>query len=86
MSRFKEVADKLKAEKAKLLASVEDLDRDIDKFATEGNDAIASHRAAVAELTSGIEELKEAARDLRGNDEEGETKVTTFQPKTGTNG
>jgi ABC-type transporter Mla subunit MlaD len=86
-SRFAEVAAKLKAEKAKLLASVEDLDKDIDKFATDGNDAISQHRAAVAELASGVKELAEAARDLMGNDEEGENKtVATFHPKTGTDG
>jgi hypothetical protein len=81
MSKFREVAEKLKAEKLKLEACVEDLDKEIDHMASYGNTVIGGHRAVISEVRGGLDEMKEMIDDLRGNNGGEDDKVAHFPDK-----
>lgn len=79
MSRYSDISAKLKGTRARFDAQLDDLDKDIDKVASESDEVVMHHAAQVAELRDGVEEMREGIKEMRGNG--GDEKIATFPPK-----
>jgi hypothetical protein len=80
VSKYSDISAKLRAQRARFDAQLEDLDREIDSVATDSDEVVRVHRQQVDQIKAGVEEMREGIQEMRGNG--GDEKIATFPSKT----
>lgn len=79
MSKAGDIAAKLRATRVRFDAQLDDLDKEVDAAASDSDEVVRHHRATVAEIRTGIDDMRKGIREMEGNG--GEEKIATFPSK-----
>lgn len=89
MSKFTEIAERMKAMRTSLDARADDLSQKMDKTETRGDEIFRRHEAVLEEAEAGFKEMEEALHEMEGansskaNGEDKTKGLNSFQPDDG---